>query len=405
MKGAKTMANETTTKTRRSKGDGTLFKNSKGVWVARFTKKDYPSKEFTGKTKAEAKAKLDQYKLLVLSGNAVNMKMTVAEYANKFLYYKEQQVMRKNFKRSSYCRLVEIYREQIEKHQISKILMCNLKPSDIQALIDELQPNYSFSTIKKVYLFLHSMIKLGKELKDFPDSYDPFIRVELPDESAVGKPTKQLEVIPEECLEKFKEVALSRNKDGTLMYRYGPALVFALNTGLRRGELIAISKKGIISSPDGRRKIHITETVTKVESTSKSGPRYINIITPPKYPRSVRIIPLNQEASMCLDIMLDTYGKNIYGEDYIISTQNGNFPTHRNIQETLDRILRRIGEQHYGTHAMRHTFATKLLSKTSSHQEIKAVAELLGDDYKVVVRTYLHTDDSGKCNLVDLLNA
>lgn len=53
---------------------------------------------------------------------------------------------------------------------------------------------------------------------------------------------------------------------------------------------------------------------------------------------------------------------------------------------------------------MRHTFATKLLSKTTSHQEIKAVAELLGDDYKVVVRTYLHTDDNGKCNLVDLIN-
>jgi len=31
---------------------------------------------------------------------------------------------------------------------------------------------------------------------------------------------------------------------------------------------------------------------------------------------------------------------------------------------------------HYGAHALRHTFATKLLSKTSSHQDIKAVAEL-----------------------------
>ena len=61
-------------------------------------------------------------------------------------------------------------------------------------------------------------------------------------------------------------------------------------------------------------------------------------------------------------------------------------------------------EKHYGTHAMRHTFATRLLSKTSSHQEIKAVAELLGDDYKVVVKTYLHTDETGKHNLVDMLN-
>ncbi|MFR1370499.1 MAG: hypothetical protein ACLSA0_10065 [Eisenbergiella massiliensis] len=45
---------------------------------------------------------------------------------------------------------------------------------------------------------------------------------------------------------------------------------------------------------------------------------------------------------------------------------------------------------HYGTHALRHTFATRLLRQTKSHQELKAVAELLGDDYKVVVQTYLH---------------
>ena len=28
----------------------------------------------------------------------------------------------------------------------------------------------------------------------------------------------------------------------------------------------------------------------------------------------------------------------------------------------------------------------------------------LGDDYKVVVKTYLHTDEDGKHNLVDMLN-
>ena len=72
--------------------------------------------------------------------------------------------------------------------------------------------------------------------------------------------------------------------------------------------------------------------------------------------------------------------------------------------QIFSKILKKIGKKHYGTHAMRHTFATRLLSKTSSHQEIKAVAELLGDDYKVVVKTYLHTDETGKHNLVDMLN-
>lgn len=72
--------------------------------------------------------------------------------------------------------------------------------------------------------------------------------------------------------------------------------------------------------------------------------------------------------------MLNTYKRNRIRDAFIISTKYGNFPTHRNIQETLDRILRKIGAKHYGTHATRHTFATMLLSKTSSHQDIKAVA-------------------------------
>ena len=98
--------------------------------------------------------------------------------------------------------------------------------------------------------------------------------------------------------------------------------------------------------------------------------------------------------------MLDTYNQHQIRDDLIVCTNTGNFPTSRNIQETLDRILRKCGLPHYGTHSLRHTFATRLLSKTSSHQDIKAVAELLGDDYKVVIKTYLHTDTGGKHDLV-----
>lgn len=249
------------------------------------------------------------------------------------------------------------------------------------------------------------MIKHGKEEKDFPDSYDPFSTVELPDESAVGVETKEIEILPEECLEKMKEIALSNKKDGTLNYRYGPALVFMLNTGLREGELMAISKNGLLTDEDGRKRIHIFETVSTVKNRDKNATtNYKQIVTPPKYPRSDRIIPLNQEAVMCLDIMLSIYGAHKIRADHIVSTKNGRFPTNRNIQETLDRILKKCGIKHYGTHALQHTFATRLLSKTSSHQEIKAVAELLGDDYKVVIKTYLHTNEVGKHNLVDMLN-
>lgn len=398
------MANETATKPRRSKGDSTIFKNNKGRWIARYNRKGMPPKEFSGKTKAEVKAKLDEYKFLVQSGEAVSLKLTVEQYSIKFLNYKSQQVIRKNLKQTAYDRTESIFESHIKPHPISRILMCNLKASDIQGLIDELQPKYSYSTIRKVYLFLHSMIKYGKTEKDLPKTYDPFLTVEMPDESAVGVKTKQIEIIPEESIEIIKEMALSYKSDGTLNYRYGPALVFVLNTGLREGELLAISRNGIQQDSEGRKSIHISETVSNVKNRDKRiSKHYTQIITPPKYPRSNRVIPLNQEALKCLNIMLDTYGQHQIRNDLIVCTNTGNFPTSRNIQETLDRILRKCGLPHYGTHALRHTFATRLLSKTSSHQDIKAVAELLGDDYKVVIKTYLHTDTGGKHDLVDQL--
>jgi len=140
-------------------------------------------------------------------------------------------------------------------------------------------------------------------------------------------------------------------------------------------------------------------------SDSRIAKYYTQIITPPKYPRSNRVIPLNQEALKCLSIMLDTYGHHRIRNDLIICTSTGNFPTRRNIQETLDRILRKCGRAHYGTHALRHTFATRLLSKTSSHQDIRAVAELLENDYKAVIKTYLHTNTGDKHKLVDQYKA
>lgn len=144
------MSNETISKSRRSKGDGTIFKNSKGKWIARYTKKGVTTKEFSGKTKAEAKAKLDEYKFLVQSGEAVNTRLTVGEYSMKFLFFKNQQVTRKKLKQTTYDRIERTFESHIKPHPIAQILMCNLKSRDIQNLLDEMQPNYSLSTINKV---------------------------------------------------------------------------------------------------------------------------------------------------------------------------------------------------------------------------------------------------------------
>ena len=66
------------------------------------------------------------------------------------------------------------------------------------------------------------------------------------------------------------------------------------------------------------------------------------------------------------------------------------------MQDTFDRILKVCNMQHYGTHSLRHTFATKLLEKTKNLRDIKTVAAIMGDDYKVIIKTYLHPDEDNK---------
>lgn len=96
------MSNETACVTRRTKGDGTIFQNKKGRWIARYKRKGFPPKEFSGKTRAEAQAKMDEYKFLVLSGNLVNHLLPLEEYAVKFLNYKSKQVKRGTIKQATY---------------------------------------------------------------------------------------------------------------------------------------------------------------------------------------------------------------------------------------------------------------------------------------------------------------
>ncbi len=55
-------------------------------------------------------------------------------------------------------------------------------------------------------------------------------------------------------------------------------------------------------------------------------------------------IPLNREALKCLNIMPETYGQHQIRDDSIVCTNTGNFPASRNIQETLDRILRKCAD-------------------------------------------------------------
>lgn len=226
----------------------------------------------------------------------------------------------------------------------------------------------------------------------------------LLNEAVLSVKTKKIEILLEDQLFKFKRVALSKNEDGSLIYRYGPLFVFGFNTGLREGELLALSRDGIRTNHNKTLSYHVSEGVSTVKDRSKNAEQKSKrIITAPKYPRSVRNVPLNKEAITCLRYMERTYGESTFRSDLIVTTQTGLLPTPRNLQNAFDSICKKAGIPHYGIHAMRHTFATNLLSHAKNQREVKAVAEIMGEDVDILIKTYLHTEEDGKHDLVNLI--
>ena len=73
---------------RRSKGDGSIFKNKRGGWTARYRKKGLPDKEFSAPTKGEAKKLLDEWKVKIAIQDAITSNIKVCDYAQKYLYRK-----------------------------------------------------------------------------------------------------------------------------------------------------------------------------------------------------------------------------------------------------------------------------------------------------------------------------
>lgn len=219
--------------------------------------------------------------------------------------------------------------------------------------------------------------------------------------------TKEISIIPPEHEQIIKEIAMepSPNKNERYLYRYGPAIVFLLNTGLRGGELLALGQSSIVPFL-GRRGIKITHTLSRVKNREAGSKKKTKmILTPPKYPNSLRTIPLNKEAEFSLSCMMELYDKNRVFPDLILSTQNGVSPTIQNLANTLKKICKRAEIPEYNLHALRHTFATNLIRQTHNMGEIKEAAEIIGDNYEVIMRTYVHTDSERKVSLIDAMIA
>jgi integrase len=168
---------------------------------------------------------------------------------------------------------------------------------------------------------------------------------------------------------------------------YGDLLRFALYTGLRVGEVSALTWADVDISV---RILKVNKTMYRVKGRT--------LITTPKTARSVRLVAMGATAVNILCRRLDVRGDN----SLIFPSANGTLLNYHNIRRVYKRVLKKAGLPiNFTIHSTRHTYATRLIERGA---DVKTVSELLGHaTVKFTLDIYNHINQRAKHEAVALL--
>ncbi|AZI43427.1 site-specific integrase [Deinococcus psychrotolerans] len=176
--------------------------------------------------------------------------------------------------------------------------------------------------------------------------------------------------------EQAGQLAEAALKDGSV---FAYAIVFALRTGLRLGEVFGLRWECV----------DLTEGWLKVEEVLSTHGPLSRSITSPKTTQSCRKIKLGRSALECLDHLKAAQTEQGHPDaDYVFATREGTMQHPNNVNRTLKRLLTKAGLPRYSFHSLRHTFVS-----IAAHQNwsIKAVSVYVGHANTVITQTtYMH---------------
>jgi integrase len=368
--------------TRRTYGSGSIsYHKDSGLFQGRIDMshgKIRKRKSVYGKTKRETQLKLNALMTQVEKGSFVdNSAKSLSLWLEDWLRLYKNGKLKPNTL-IVYNRLIDIAIRQ----QIGEIDLKDITPIKLQEFFNGLANEYAPATLQKVKNILKPAFQ--KAVDNNMLKKNPMAGVELP---------KQVKPL----IHALSENEITRLCEAAKEYRLYSAIVLVLQTGLRIGELLALTWKDFKPS---KRMLYINKTLIQVKDEQGSTIKQIQHST--KTDSSNRTIPLNAGAmSILSDHMLDA-GEMLTSEKLIFSTKSGNPYDYGNFNRTLASICKKAGIQRITAHSLRHTFATQLHEKGAN---IKALSEILG--HKKATTTldmYVHPSSEGKEDIVNLLN-
>lgn len=322
--------------------------------------------------------------------------LTLSEWYDKWLHIHKYKVIRENSK----VGYDHVFRKNIEPY-LGEMFLTQIKTLDVKRLINILiDQGYKYATLNRVRILLLDMFDKA-----------------IIDDLALKNPAKGIKINRDESkdlrvLSKSEQAEFFDCCKGTF---YDNLFVVAVNTGLRQGEICALTWDDI----DFKQKmISVTKTLVYQQFT---GERKKNFhIDPPKTKSSYRKVPINRQCEMALkkqfvlrnNVLSRKYAKPIEGyENLLFVTKYGTPINATTYNDAINRIIDEInltrGEydpfEKFSSHCFRHTFATRCFE---AKVPPKTVQQLLGHaSISMTMDLYTHVFDGEKHEATDLLGA
>jgi len=352
-------------------------------------------KQFYGKSKTEAEQKKRDYQLSLESGlNPDLASQTLERAMYTWLWDIERYSGNKT---STFERYESIYRNYIQGTQLGRLIVSDIKKLPIQKYYNELLENgKSYSQIASVHKLLSKFFRYAESEGYVIRNPMKGLKVPSENEDDIKEDVSSIETLTEDEINKLI------NSLGHVKLRY--IVMFALLTGARLGEILALEKSDISNDI-----VRINKSVRNVRVyDNKNEYHYETKVTKPKTDNSNREVPLPKvlvkELSK-LDILVKEeklkLGPAYKDNNLLFPSATGTYMDAKNVRTSWKRALKAAGIPYIKFHALRHTYATTLLRKGAS---LLTVSRLLGHSSIKTTEIYAHVLDDTKAKEVELLN-
>ena len=266
-----------------------------------------------------------------------------------------------------YLQIIDTYIAKFNKEISTKNLI---------EFIVYIKENYSYSTTKTIKSLINRGLNFAFEIGLLKERI--VISIQLKNQQA-----RKVEALEKQEQARLEKYILGNEKQ----YHYG--ILLSLYTGLRLGEILALKWQNL----DIQNKlIYIDKTVSTISQNHKS----LIVESLPKTQSSIREIPISKQLLIILKQL-----KIKSTTDYVIVSHNNKQIKPRAYQKSFENLLKKLHIKHYGFHALRHTFATRLLE---NGVDIKTISELLGHSSPTItLNRYVHTNLQNKRKAMEIL--